>query len=136
MYKSVEARKPSIMRFLGLRKSLIVRNKCDKRARVILSPTPIGHLKKMSVTGDKVSLNIDMERDAMNRSSEEVIAPGNVRKLYSHTSQSYITILIEIDGEWKQLRKDKLINNWRHSYIILQRNLIECIDIEKCKSEE
>jgi len=59
----------------------------------------------------------------------EVMAPGVSRKMYSPTSSSYISIFIEIDSDWKLLRKDKLINNWRQSYNILQRNLIECIDI-------
>ena len=59
----------------------------------------------------------------------EVMAPGVSRKINSPTSSSYITIFIEINSDWKLLRKDKLINNWRQNYSILQRNLIECIDI-------
>jgi len=127
-YNSREVRPMSIMRFIGIRKSFIINNKCDFRAKIILSATPIGRITKIGITG-KFGANAEIQWSGRDRQSMEVLAPGVSRKMYSSTSSSYVTILIEIDSDWKLLRKDKLINNWRHSYNILQRHMIECIDI-------
>ena len=126
--KSTQRRPMSIMRFIGIRKSIIINNKCDCRAKIILSATPIGRITKIGITGN-VGANAEIQWTGRDRPSMEVMAPGVSRKMYSPTSSSYISIFIEIDSDWKLLRKDKLINNWRQSYNILQRNLIECIDI-------
>ena len=126
--KSVQPRPISIMRFIGIRKSIIINNKCDCRAKIILSATPIGRITKIGITG-KFGANAEIQWTGKDRQSMEVMAPGVSRKINSPTSSSYITIFIEINSDWKLLRKDKLINNWRQNYSILQRNLIECIDI-------
>ena len=126
--KSTQRRPMSIMRFIGIRKSIIINNKCDCRAKIILSATPIGRITKIGITG-KFGANAEIQWTGKDRQSMEVMAPGVSRKINSPTSSSYITIFIEINSDWKLLRKDKLINNWRQNYSILQRNLIECIDI-------
>ena len=126
--KSIQTRPMSIMRFIGIRKSIIINNKCDCRAKIILSATPIGRITKIGITG-KFGANAEIQWTGKDRQSMEVMAPGVSRKINSPTSSSYITIFIEINSDWKLLRKDKLINNWRQNYSILQRNLIECIDI-------
>ena len=126
--KSIQTRPMSIMRFIGIRKSFIINNKCDCRAKIILSATPIGRITKIGITG-KFGANAEIQWTGKDRQSMEVMAPGVSRKINSPTSSSYITIFIEINSDWKLLRKDKLINNWRQNYSILQRNLIECIDI-------
>ena len=126
--KSTQRRSMSIMRFIGIRKSIIINNKCDCRAKIILSATPIGRITKIGITG-KFGANAEIQWTGKDRQSMEVMAPGVSRKINSPTSSSYITIFIEINSDWKLLRKDKLINNWRQNYSILQRNLIECIDI-------
>ena len=126
--KSTQRRPMSIMRFIGIRKSFIINNKCDCRAKIILSATPIGRITKIGITG-KFGANAEIQWTGKDRQSMEVLAPGVSRKINSPTSSSYITIFIEINSDWKLLRKDKLINNWRQNYSILQRNLIECIDI-------
>ena len=126
--KSIQTRPMSIMRFIGIRKSIIINNRCDCRAKIILSATPIGRITKIGITG-KFGANAEIQWTGKDRQSMEVLAPGVSRKINSPTSSSYITIFIEINSDWKLLRKDKLINNWRQNYSILQRNLIECIDI-------
>ena len=126
--KSTQRRPMSIMRFIGIRKSIIINNKCDCMAKIILSATPIGRITKIGITG-KFGANAEIQWTGKDRQSMEVMAPGVSRKINSPTSSSYITIFIEINSDWKLLRKDKLINNWRQNYSILQRNLIECIDI-------
>jgi len=126
--KSIQTRPMSIMRFIGIRKSIIINNRCDCRAKIILSATPIGRITKIGITG-KIGATAEIQWTGKDRQSMEVMAPGVSRKINSPTSSSYITIFIEINSDWKLLRKDKLINNWRQNYSILQRNLIECIDI-------
>ena len=138
-YKNNEVNKPSsmqarpftFMRFTGLRRSILISNKCNHRAKIIISPTPIGHVTKIGINGitGNIGANVEIQRDK-DKKSIEVLAPNVSRKMNSHTSSSYITILIEINSEWKLLRKDKLINNWRQTYSILQRNIIECVDIQ------
>ena len=125
---SLQARPMSIMRFIGIRKSIIINNKCKKKKKIILSATPIGRITKIGITGN-IGANAEIQWSGKDRQSMEVLAPGVSRKINSPTSSSYITILIEINSDWKLLRKDKLINNWRQNYTILERNLIECIDV-------
>jgi hypothetical protein len=119
----------SFMRFIGIRKSLIIYNRCKHRIQVIVSPTPIGRVTKIGGTVNGIGANAEIQWEGKERQSLEVIGPKRSRKIYSSTSSSYVTILVEIDSEWKLLRKDKLINHWRHNYNVLESNMIECIDI-------
>ena len=128
--QSLKPRSFSILRYIGLRNSLIIYNKSSFRARIILASVPVGRIIKI---GTNQGVNGEIEWDGNNRESDEVIAPKKSRKIYSHTSQSYLTILLEIDGRWKQLRKDKLINIWKHCYTIYDHHKTECIELNSKK---
>ena len=115
----------SLLRFMGLRKNFWVYNKSSKRARVIITTTAIGRITKIGV--DKFSADIQWEGSA--KETDEVISAGRRRKFYSETSQVYLTIFIEIDSVWKQLRKNKLLQGWRQDYHINDNQFVECMDI-------
>jgi len=115
----------SIARFLGFRKSFWIYNKCSKRARILITPTAIGRISQIGI--DNVNASINWE--GTSQVTDEVIAADRSRKFYAETSQVYLTIFIEFDSGWKQLRKNKLLHGWRHNYNISEIQLDECIDL-------
>ena len=82
--KSTKRRPMSIMRFIGIQKSIIINNKCDCRAKIILSATPIGRITKIGITG-KFGANAEIQWTGKDRQSMEVMAPGVSRKINSPT---------------------------------------------------
>ncbi len=129
---SVTKRPISILRFIGVRKNIWIKNKSSKRARILLTPTQIGHISKIGVNGPgSIGANAEIQWEGTAHETDEIIGKGKTREFWLKTSDVYLTIFIEFDTGWKQFRKNRLVNGWRTNYNIIEANFDECVEIQE-----
>jgi len=110
----------------GFRKNIRISNSCDKKAYVIIAPTPIRTISKIGV--EKLG-TIEYEQHGEYKSEEILILPGKTKYFELETSKIYISILIEVEEHnWKQWRKNRLINSNKTDYNISLDAIEECLD--------
>lgn len=115
-----------ILHKIGIRRNIRIRNSSERNAYVIVTPTPIKSINSIGV--ERVG-NIQYEQHGEYKSEEMKIIPGKEKFFELETSKIYITVFIEVsDGQWKQWRKNRLINAKTTDYNITTDAVDECID--------
>ena len=111
---------------IGIRRNIRINNSCDKKAYVIITPTPITSITTIGV--EKLG-NIQYEQHGEYKSEEMMILPGVEKFFELETSKIYISVLIEVeDCKWRQWRKNRLIDSKNIDYNISKDAIEECID--------
>ena len=126
----VESRQPpnskAIARRIGFTKEINITNSCDKKAYVIVSSTPIKSISSIGLDGIG---NVEFETHGEYKSQELLILPGSTKLFDLQTKEIYLSILIEVeDSEWKQWRKNRIINAGKCDYQITTNAVAECVD--------
>jgi hypothetical protein len=127
----MESRIPSadegLLHKIGFRRNIRISNSSDKKAYVILTPTPI---KSISTIGVEKLGNIQYEQHGEYKSEEMMLLPGKQDKYFElETNKIYISVLIEVEeNNWKQWRKNRLIDSKNTDYNITKDSSDECID--------
>ena len=115
-----------ILHKIGFRRNIRIHNSCKKNAYVVITPTPI---KSISTIGVEKIGNIHYEQYGDYKSEEMKILPGQEKFFELETSKIYISVLIEVtECNWKQWRKNRLIDSKRIDYNITTDAIDECID--------
>jgi hypothetical protein len=110
----------------GFRKNIRISNFSNKKAYVIITPTPIISISTIGV--EKLG-NIQYEQHGDYQSQELMILPSSVKYFDLQTSKVYISILIEVENcNWLQWRKNRLINSNTTDYNITKYAEEECIN--------
>lgn len=126
----LESRLPTadkgLLHKIGIRRNIRISNSCEKKAYVIVAPTPIISISTIGV--DKIG-NIEYETHGDYKSEEMLILPGQEKHFELETSKIYISVLIEVeDTKWRQWRKNRLIDSKSTDYNITKCAPEECID--------
>jgi len=117
---------PGILHRFGFRRNIRISNSCDKKAYVIVAPTPI---RSISTIGVEKLGNIEYEQHGEFKSEEMLILPTQTKFFELETTKIYISILIEVEDQtWKHWRKNRLINSSTTDYNITVHATDECID--------
>ena len=117
---------PGFLHRFGFRRNIRITNSCDRKAYVIITPTPI---RSISTIGVEKLGNIEYEQHGEYKSEEMMILPGFEKYFELETNKIYISVLIEIeDKQWRQWRKNRLIDSKTTDYNITQYAPEECID--------
>ena len=127
---SNQSRQPTkdtgLLHKIGIRRNIRINNSCDKKAYVIITPTPITSITSIGV--EKLG-NIQYERQGEYKSEEMMILPGKEKFFELETSKIYISVLIEVeDCKWRQWRKNRLIDAKKVDYNISKDAIEESID--------
>ena len=131
MKNIMESRIPSadegLLHRIGFRRNIRISNSSDKKAYVIITPTPI---RSISTIGVEKLGNIQYEQHGEYKSEEMMIMPGKKDKYFElETNKIYISVLIEVEeNNWKQWRKNRLIDSKTTDYNITKDSSDECID--------
>jgi hypothetical protein len=125
-----ESRQPTkdtgLLHKIGIRRNIRINNSCNKKAYVIITPTPITSITTIGV--EKLG-NIQYEQHGEYKSEEMMILPGVEKFFELETSKIYISVLIEVeDCKWRQWRKNRLIDSKNIDYNISKDAIEECID--------
>jgi hypothetical protein len=117
---------PGFLHKIGFRRNIRITNSCDKKAYVIVTPTPI---RSISTIGVEKLGNIEYEQHGEYKSEEMPILPEQTKFFELETTKIYISILIEVEDQvWKHWRKNRLINSSTTDYNITVHAVDECTD--------
>ena len=126
MVSRVATKDNSILHKIGFRRNIRIKNSSNKKSYVILTPTPITSITTIGV--EKLG-NIQYEQHGEYKSEEMMILPGLEKYFELETNKIYISVLIEIeDSQWRQWRKNRLIDSKSTDYNITEYAPQECID--------
>jgi hypothetical protein len=125
-----ESRMPTedtgLLHRFGFRRNIRITNSCDRKAYVIVAPTPI---RTVSTIGVEKLGNIEYEQHGEYKSEEMLILPGHTKYFELETAKIYVSVLIEVtDCNWKQWRKNRLINSSTEDYNITKYAINECFE--------
>ena len=123
----VSAKNTKFTKKIGLTKDIFITNLCNKKAYVIITHTPIKSMSNISI--DSVG-SIEFTEKGEYKSEEMLIIPGKHKHFELHTKKIYITVFIEVEKDnWKQWRKNRLINSSTTDYQITPDAINECTEI-------
>lgn len=95
------------LRFLGLKKKFHIFNHSDYDCKVVVSPGEITNLSCIKLGPAELNLTYD----APDESTQDTnLMAHSMRKIYTSTRDSYITVFIRVEEKWIILFKNK-----RHS---------------------
>ena len=117
---------------IGFTRNINITNSSCQKAYVIIASTPITSVSNISVDGVG---SLQFEKQGDYKTQEMLILPGKTKFFELHTKKIYVSILIQVDDEWKQWRKDRLINSGVNDYQIVRDVVSECVDIDFLKKK-
>ena len=127
LQSKVSAKNTKFAKKIGLTKDIYISNVCDKKAYVIITPTPIKSISNINIDGVG---SIEFTEKGEYKSEEMLIIPGKHKHFELHTRNIYITVFIEVEKDnWKQWRKNRLINSRTTDYQITADAVSECTEI-------
>ncbi len=116
----------AILHRVGIRKNIRIKNECNRKAYVVISPSRIVSVRTIGV--EQIG-NIEFETYGEYKSQEMILYPGDYKPFILDTTQVYISVLIEVnDREWKEWRYNRLVNSTFNDYIITRDAPERCTD--------
>lgn len=123
----VPAINKSFSKKIGFTKDIYINNVCNKKAYVVITPTPIKSISNISIDGIG---SIELTEKGEYKSEEMIILPGKLKHFVLHTKHIYITVFIEVEeNKWKQWKKNRHIETQETDYQITVDAVSECVEI-------